>query len=268
MPERRSPSASPRPSHGAARAELKRAAAARLFSPAHPLRAVIDGVLEAGLGSIRLDDPDNPRVARLSIGCYEIFGGDASGRAAVELAQDLPSPKELVYGNDPAWRRRLCDIYGARVKDRPMETFDPENVDLALLRAGARSLPVPYELRPLDELLLSQLDADLEPHALQVYPSPGAFLSRGAGFGAVADGVLACAATTYTATPRRAEIAIATRREHRGKGLAFATSARLMLHCLERRIEPLWNASNPVSKRLAVRLGFVPAGVCEVLYLS
>lgn len=232
------------------------------------MRAVIDGVLEAGLGSIRVDDPADPKVARLSIGCYEIFGGNASLPAASRLAQDLPSPKELIYGNDPAWRQLLCDIFDARVKDRPMETFDPENVDLARLRAGAKSLPAPYEIRPLDEMLVSQLEADLEPHALQVYPSASAFLSRGAGFGAVADGVLACAATTYTATRQRAEVAIATRREHRGRGLAFATCARLMAHCLERGIEPLWNASNPVSKRLAVRLGFVAAGVCEVQYLS
>ncbi len=30
---------------------------------------------------------------------------------------------------------------------------------------------------------------------------------------------------------------------------------------------PAWSASNPVSQRLAVRLGYEPAGVCEVLYL-
>ena len=236
-----------------------------LFSSDHPLRAVIDGVLEAGLGSFQVDDPAHPRAARLSIGCYEIVGGDASAAHALGLAENLPSPRELVYGNDPSWRRLFANLYGERLTDRPMETFGSEALSIDRLRVEAGALPDRYDLEPLDEELLRQLDKELEPHALQVYPSRGAFLSRGFGYGAVRDGVLACAATTYTAAPRRAEIAIATRSAHRGRGLTFAASARLMVDCLERGIEPRWNASNPVSKRLAGRLGFVPAGVCEVL---
>ena len=32
-------------------------------------------------------------------------------------------------------------------------------------------------------------------------------------------------------------------------------------------VTPHWNAANPVSKRLAERLGYRPDGTCEVLYL-
>jgi predicted GNAT family acetyltransferase len=61
-------------------------------------------------------------------------------------------------------------------------------------------------------------------------------------------------------------VAIATRPAFRGRGLAAATAARLLRECLERGLTPRWSASNPVSQRLAVRLGYRPAGVCEVLY--
>ena len=62
-------------------------------------------------------------------------------------------------------------------------------------------------------------------------------------------------------------MAIATRPAFRGLGLAAATAARLLRECLDQGLTPRWSASNPVSQRLAVRLGYRPAGVCEVLYL-
>jgi len=67
---------------------------------------------------------------------------------------------------------------------------------------------------------------------------------------------------------RTVEVAIATRPAYRGHGLAAAPAAALLEHCLETGLTPRWSASNPVSQRLAVRLGFRPAGVCEVLYLA
>jgi len=83
-------------------------------------------------------------------------------------------------------------------------------------------------VRALDAALTRQLDAELEPHALQVFPT--------------------------------------SRPAFRGLGLATATAARLLRQCLDAGLTPRWSASNPVSQRLAVRLGYRPAGVCEVLY--
>jgi predicted GNAT family acetyltransferase len=63
------------------------------------------------------------------------------------------------------------------------------------------------------------------------------------------------------------EVAISTRPAFRGRGLAAATAARFLRQCLTEGLAPRWSASNPVSQRLAVRLGYQPAGPCEVLYL-
>jgi hypothetical protein len=41
----------------------------------------------------------------------------------------------------------------------------------------------------------------------------------------------------------------------------------LLRESLARRLVPCWSASNPVSKRLAVRLGYRPAEECEVLLM-
>jgi hypothetical protein len=237
-----------------------------LFASHPTLPAVVDGALRGGLGTIATDDEDHPRLARLSIGCYEIVAGDPAAPDAARFVAELASGKEIVYGNDPGWRAFLLERLGDRVSDRPMQTFDPGGLSHEVLASQAGSpLPDGYALCRLDAGWAAQLDAELAPHGLQVFASTAAFAEAGIGYGVVAGPVLAAAATTYTVSPSSAEIAIATRPAHRQRGLAMAAAARLMLHCLEAGLTPHWNASNPVSIRLAQRLGYRSAGVCEVL---
>jgi hypothetical protein len=235
---------------------------------AHPLPAVVDAVLEARLGFVSADDLEQPNAARLSLGCYEVVGGDAAHPAARELVANVPAGREIVYGNDPAWRRLIRDVHGTRAADRPMRTYDPSGLDRAALEPLAASLPPGHALVRLDVKLAGQLDAGLEPHALQVFASPQAFVAQGVGFGVVVDGVVACQATSYTLASRTLEVAIGTRSASRGRGLAAAAAARLLLFCLDASLLPQWSASNPVSQRLALRLGFRPGPECEVLLLS
>jgi GNAT superfamily N-acetyltransferase len=234
---------------------------ASLFAGQVALGAVIESVLEGRLGHATVAGD----AARLSIGCYEIFGGDPSSASARELVATAARPRELVYGNDPGWREVILDTLEGGVSDRPMRDYDPSGIDRSVLSRLEASLPAGFHLQPLDADLARQLDSDIEPHALQVFESVEAFLDDGMGFGAVYGGRLACAATSYTLSSRSFEVAIATRPAFRGRGLAAATAARLMGQCLTQGLEPRWTASNPVSQRLAVRLGYRPAGVCEVL---
>jgi hypothetical protein len=45
----------------------------------------------------------------------------------------------------------------------------------------------------------------------------------------------------------------------------MAVASALLRAALARDLVPCWSASNPVSKRLATRLGYRPDGDCEVL---
>jgi GNAT superfamily N-acetyltransferase len=210
----------------------RRNAFAFLFTPHRELTAVIGGVLHGGLGAMVTDDSERPSVARLSIGCYEIFGGDPDSIAARQIVGAAAAHSELVYGGDPAWRRLLLNVHSTALSDRPMRSFSSFGLTSGELRV--------FSARRLE----------------------GAEVVR-----AVQKGRLVCAATSYATYPGHLEVAIATRPAFRGRGLGTAVAARLLLHCLETGVRPHWNASNPVSQRLAVRLGFRPAGLCDVLYL-
>lgn len=236
---------------------------APFFATHTTLPAIVEAGLEGRLGSITCDGS----AARLSLGCYEMFGGDAASAGAWRLIAGA-TRRELVYGNDPAWRAVILGLRGHEVVDRPMTEYDTGGLDPAALARVEASVPPGFSVRPLDVRLAGQLDHELEPHGLQVFPSARDLVERGLGFGAVTtDGVLACAATSYTLSSRYLEVAIATRPAFRGRGLAMVAGAALMREALARGLAPCWSASNPVSKRLAERLGYRPAAECEVLLL-
>jgi GNAT superfamily N-acetyltransferase len=232
------------------------------FDGHRTLPAIVEAVLEGRQGRAERDGG----AARLSLGCYEVYGGDAASAGARRLVAGARPSCELVYGNQPAWRRLIQDVHGARVVDRPMVEFEVDHLDPARLRELAVA-PAGFELMRMDAAMAAQMDRELEPHALQVYPSATDFVASGLGYAAVAGPRVACAATSYTLSSRHLEVAIATRPEFRGHGLAAAASAALMLQALENGLVPCWSASNPVSQRLAQRLGYRPGGTCEVLLL-
>lgn len=228
------------------------------------LPAIVEAGLEGRLGSMTRDG----NAARLSLGCYEVFGGDAGSAGARRLIAGA-TRRELVYGNDRTWRAVILEVRGHEVVERPMTEFDAAGLDPAALARIEASVAPGFAVCRLDVGLAGQLGVELEPHGLQVFPSARDLIDHGLGFGAVTkDGVLACAATSYTLSSRYLEVAIATRPAFRGRGLAMVVGAALVRQALAHDLVPCWSASNPVSKRLAERLGYRPTGECEVLLLK
>ncbi len=238
-----------------------------LFASHPHLRAVIDAVLEGRQGTIvTFDDP--PRAARLELGCYVIPGGDPTTSIARLALAGLTGPLELVVPDDDRWRRLLAETFGDRLEDRPMRAYLPEYLEPDRLDGQARRFPDGYRLAEIGIAEAAGIGDELSPHGIDVFGGPDEFVRRGFGVCAVRDGVVACAATTYSLSAAKAEVAIATHADHRGQGLANAVSAAMLATCLRRGVEPHWNASNPVSQRLALRLGFVQVGVCEISMLD
>ncbi|MCG8456401.1 MAG: GNAT family N-acetyltransferase [Holophagales bacterium] len=239
-----------------------------LFAASPHLVAIRRAALESRLGQVWVDALEAPTVARIELGCYAIFGGDAHAAEARELIRGVRAPIELVYP-DSRWRRAILAVHGKGLQDRPMEGFSGDSLEPAELGRMGEGLPEGYVLRRLDTGSAEQLDGELEPHGLQTYGSPEHLVSEGLAWGAFLDGPerrLVSVASSYARSSRLVEVAISTRPEHRGRGLAAATAARFCLGALDLGLEPRWNAANPISRRLAHRLGFRSLGWCEVLF--
>lgn len=217
---------------------------------------VLEAVLEGVIGTLHVS-PDSEAV-RADIGCYSFFGGPADPQdpVAVEWMRSALVPTELMYGQSAQWKGLADRIHGDRLDPRPMRWFRGDELDAERLDDMQTVHHDGYELLDFDTAMASQLGPQLQPHALQTYDSPDHLLQHGIGVGVVHDEQLVCAATSYAMSSSGVEIAISTHPEHRGKGLAQSASAAICLAILDRGLMPHWHASNPVSQRLAVRLGF------------
>ncbi|HWQ83455.1 MAG TPA: GNAT family N-acetyltransferase, partial [Anaerolineales bacterium] len=99
------------------------------------------------------------------------------------------------------------------------------------------------------------------------YDSAEDFVERGIGYVSIQQGEILGAAFASLVNSRGIEVSIYVEEAHRRQGLATALASALLISCLERRLEPHWDAANPESCRLASKLGYQFQGSYEAYYL-
>lgn len=241
---------------------------ASLFATHDNFRTMIDCVLAGHLGVAVADDTAAPQVARLRIGVYEFFAGNALSEAARGAVRSVSRPCEIVLPHaGSAWKELVTSIWSGSLAPHETVVFDADKITGERLRSLAHA-PVGFRIAPLSVELAAQLGPELFPNRIGNFASVDDFVTRGFGTCAVHEETIACACSTYAITDTRVELAIATRLEHRRRGLALPVAAGAVLEALRRSLRPVWNAASYPSARIAESLGFVPVGVFETLELE
>lgn len=114
-----------------------------------------------------------------------------------------------------------------------------------------------YEIKQIDEEIYKEvLCIDWAADGCCFFKSYEDFSENGLGYVVYNGNRLVCIASSYVAYRDRIGITIGTLDEHRRKGLAAACAARLILDCLDKGIEPEWEAANMASVALSEKLGY------------
>ncbi|CAM2063898.1 GNAT family N-acetyltransferase [Sulfidibacter corallicola] len=227
----------------------------------HPcLRAVIDACLEGRAGHI-MSTGEHPVALRLDVGCYSILGGDPDSEDALSLVKGSGLARELVYSGS-TWKHLIQAVF-PNAEDRSMMTFIPGDHAREWASRHRGDVSPNVHIAPLTPE--SPAHGSLTPHGFQVHETPEAFFRHGFGFFIGHEGRMVALATTYTAARDKAEISISTDPRYRNQGFATSLAGTMVLECFRRGLTPHWSASNPVSQRIARRVGFVENGVCHVL---
>lgn len=248
-------------------ARAERAALGPLFRGHAHLRAVIESVIEGRLGTAAADRAESPRTARLVLGVYTFLAGDTQTDAANEFVARQAAPCEFIVAGDPSWESLIDGIHGRRIERRSMDGFSPDSLDSAHLQALGTCAPAGVRIVPMTAELARRLGPEFEPNRVSIFGTPQEFVERGLGVCALEAESIVAASTSYAVSSARVEVAIATHPDHRRRGLALSVGAAMLIRCLERGLEPHWTAGNPVSSKVAERLGFTLAGQIPVLYL-
>lgn len=257
-------------------AELKRLEGREALESAAPLfdgwqETLIWSALEGCMGSVYvLAESKRPMAALCACGDFLFLSG-ADGGEAKRLLEAWKRMNEGVYAI-LAMRPQCLDslaeqVFGENARHTQRYAFEKSNdgFDLENLQRLAERLPNGMELRMFDGELYRQ--AIRLPWARDFcgnFLNEQDFLTRGLGVAALMDGELVGGASSYTVYSGGVEVQVETRRDMYRRGIASACCARLILECLARGWHPSWDAANPVSEKLAKKLGYRGKGLYTV----
>ncbi len=247
-----------------------RLALARAFRNHTRVDMGIDCAIEDQMGSAFVDDAHMPSAFLVEQGGFFAYlAGDPHTTAARELAAALSGPKIImpsaVSGRDP-WTSLLHDAHGASLIAIDRYRFSGHTISGAGLQGLLDQSPHRDAIQRIDANLAQQLYAQPDAYLdLADYDSPHDFCDRSIGYafhtgqegaspraGGVAYGSLACS--------RGIEVSIFVQPAYRRRGVATALAAALLLHCGQHNMDANWDAANPESCALALRLGYTALG--------
>ena len=202
--------------------------------------------------------------------CLQGYAGRAaisqSGRSAALLTGDF-----AFLAGDPdigasGWLS-LAQSMGRAWEKSIRYAFDtPESWDIARLTALTQALPAGFTLHPMDGALYARCRQVQQLSDLcGCDGDEAAFFAHGLGVVALHGQGLAGGASAYAWDDAGIEVEIDTLPPFRRQGVAAACGAALILRCLAAHRRVHWDAANPISARLAERLGFLPRGEYEVI---
>jgi GNAT superfamily N-acetyltransferase len=216
---------------------------------------LINSVLEGYFGVSYADSKSTPSVARLDSGAFTMLGGNPQASAVTALVRHAPI--YYVTPENDEWRRVLKDEFRDKISLLSFTDFSSRSLDGGRLAELAQRLPAGFELRRIDRQLAGRLSSEMEnEYFFENFESIEDFLNRGIGYCVVHGDRIVSAATSMAMCRGAIDIEIETVPGFRRRGLGTVVGAALLLHCLQRGIEPKWLAADSVSERLALKLGY------------
>lgn len=225
--------------------------AAKLFEGMED--TLILSCLQNLMGKIYADDPESPRSAMASLGCFAIYAGEPDR----ELVMAKPDGFLIMVPQNDSWTALIESCFPDAEKETRYAIRKDTKFCREKLEAMAAALPLGYELRKIDAELYDKCLEDPQfTDFVYNFGSKEAFRKLGRGMVILKDGKIVSGASSFSRYDKGIEIEVDTDEEERRKGLASAVCAALILSCLDEGLYPSWDAANMDSVRLAEKLGY------------
>ena len=206
------------------------------------------------MGTVHVDDPVRPRVACIDLD-FDLLAGDPNTPAAEEAVRGLSPPFSVVTSSS-AWGPLLRRVWGDALQTRTRVAFQPGDWERRRLAGFEEALSNEFSLGRITVDEAARF-AELADSLVYNFPSLEEFAERGVGFGVEFEGRYVSGCSSFALGSRSLEFEIQTHPDFRRRGLATACASAMIEHCLERGLEPCWDAHNEASAALAIKLGFV-----------
>jgi GNAT superfamily N-acetyltransferase len=234
----------------------------------------IDCAIEGQMGRALADDIEEPTVFLIEQGGFFAYlAGDAQSAAGRALATAMSGPKLLIPANagPPAgdqWLTLLNELHSGKLVPVDRYRFSSEDITLAKLNSLMHGSAYRGAIRRMDVALANRFGDHPQGWVdLGAYESAEDFLARSIGYCLLDGDELLGAAYGSLVCSRGIEVSIFVHPEHRRRGLALALGASLLRYCWEHNMDANWDAANPESCKLALKLGYRARGSYVAHYL-
>jgi GNAT superfamily N-acetyltransferase len=236
------------------------------FRPVPRVDLSIDCVLEGQMGKALVDDAEHPRAFQIQVGPFFYLAGDAASPGGREMLAHI-APYTLFMPSALGWIEAARALYGERLAVFDRYSFSSERLSREHLERLCAGSPFEQRVKPMDAAFVASVWGREHFVDLSDYDSADDFVRRGVGF-YLADGeAVIGAAFASLVCSKGIEVSIFVQEGHRRQGVATVLASHLLLWSLENRMDPHWDAANPESCRLAIKLGYAPTGTYEAHYL-
>ena len=161
--------------------------------------------------------------------------------------------------NNKPWEELIESDYGQRADKitRYAIKKEPDIFNKEKLKRYVDALDNDYEIRLFDEEIYEMaVKEEWSGDLCSQFETYEDYQQKAIGVAILHQGKLVSGASPYAVYNRGIEIEIDTCPDYRGKGLATACGAKLILECLERKLYPSWDAHDLRSVHLAEKLGY------------
>lgn len=214
---------------------------------------LIYSCLQKVMGDIFVTNPDNPQSACAYVGCFAFYAGIPDE----ELVINKPEGFVIMTPQNEKWAALIEKCFPnckkmTRYAIKKNTVFDREYLQKLVMQ-----LPKGYELKRIDADIYDMcLENPVADDFVSSFSSKENYLELGRGMVILKDGRIVSGASSYTRYQEGIEIEVDTVPEERRKGLATVVCAALILQCMDEGLYPSWDAQNPISVRLAEKLGY------------
>lgn len=209
------------------------------------------------MGEVHTNSVEDTAMAIL--GDFAFYAGNPNEELIRFKPESCRQDFIIMVPQNVEWADLIEKCYGDKAKKvtryaikKEADIFDAEKLKQAII-----CLPDGYELKIIEEAEYNMCRENGWANDLvSQYKDYNTYKELGLGVAVLKDGELVAGASSYSTYDKGIEVEIDTREDHRRKGLAYASGAKLILECLEKGLYPSWDAQNKWSVALAQKLGY------------
>ncbi len=218
------------------------------------------------MGKTMVDNVHAPAVFQIEVGPFNYFAGDPSSDAGKKLLEAL-EPNRLVMPSAEGWIEAIQAKFKEDMIGFDRYRFSADSLSRTDLQTLIDASPLAPHIKQIDLNFAEQIWGTEFFIDLGDYESAVDFCERGVGYYFEEKGKAVGGAYASLVCSEGIEVSLFVQEAHRQRGIASLLSGKLLLWCLERGLRPNWDAANPISCKLAEKLGYTPSGTYRAFYI-